>query len=311
MNSLISIFALFEFFNLVKDRYYLQRRERGLIFLGALLPLLDYWFSFKADAYSSTFSYPYLHSFFFLSVSCFVVALIHWIYFRNVKKAGTLFFPLIGLSAFFFFTLFSTEQAAFFTPFSDRTFSFNWVLSGYAVPLLFTLLFFAFRFWSGIERNMASKGGLAFLFVFILIMGSFKGLIYLNLPNDFSREGQLQAEPLNLMQTRWLITLKKNDHYVHQVFNLIGGFESNPKKSPLADEVDIFKTLLLEPALAQVYFQEFKNPVVSLSFVHDNILIEITELYPLTELVWIQSLSIIKNSSGQTIETKVQRKSFF
>ncbi|MDX2470864.1 MAG: hypothetical protein QNL04_09860 [SAR324 cluster bacterium] len=311
MNSLISIFALFELFNLVKDRYYLQRRERGLIFLGALLPLLDYWFSFKADAYSSTFSHPYFHSFFFMGISCFVVALIHWIYFRNLEKAGTLFFPLIGLTAYFFFTLFSTEQAAFFTPFTDRTFSFNWVLSGYAVPLLLTLLFYGFRFWSGIERGIASKGGLVFLMGFILLMGSFKGLIYLNLPKDFSRAGQLQSEPLNLMQTRWLISLKENDHYVHQVFNLIGGFESNPQKTSLADEVEIFKTLLLEPALAQVYYQEFKNPVVNLSFVHDNILIEITELFPLPELIWIESLAIIKNSSGQTIETKVQRKSFY
>ena len=235
---------------------------------------------------------------------CFSASLLHWIYFRDVKKAQSIFYPLVGLSVYFFFTLFSTEQTAFFTPLSSQTFSFNWVLSGYAIPLFCTLLFFAFRYWSGVEQGTASKGGLGFL------LGMFKGMILLNLPRDFKQEGTFRAEPLNVIQTRWLITLKKKDHYVYQVFNLVGGFESNPQKQPIADEVEILKAQLLEPAFAHIYFDRFKNPIVNITFIHENILIEIKELKPLPEFIWVRSMSIIKNSSGQTIETKLERENF-
>ncbi len=279
--------------------------------LGAFLPLLDYGWAYRLGEASMGLGLQFFHSMSYQTLLWALVALIHWVYFRDGKRALKRFLPLLGLLTYALLTIISTEKVSFLTPWSNFAFHLGWVLTGYSLFLLLGSLLLPAKRWFGLSWNQVSRYGLSGVALLILLQGAMQGIIYATLPQAFKGNKSVRISPVNFAQTRWLVSLRQNDQYQITHFSWWNGFDPTISEVPLADDAEVLKTQLLDPVLAQIYFQDMTHPVVETHFLHENLEMTFTELEPTQALGRLFKLRVVKNSSGQTLELIPERHFIF
>lgn len=310
MNSLICFLTVFHAVKLFQRRWFVSRKVRRLIFLGIFLPLSDYilriilgelWF------YSGNLVF---HSFFYQMLFWSVLALLYWVKTREIESAIVFFFPVLGLFFYFLFSLLSTESLRFFTPFSDFTFHLGWINAGYFVPTVLALFLWGIKRWSEMSVENISRISLSVFAVFLIT----SGIVWNNAIGDMEKVAKgselIRIKPSNSLHTEWDVTSYQNRVFKSGKYHFVQGWQGKMESVEAFGDFNLAQNVLLDPYIRSLYLKGFKNPILDVEIQNEVLKITIRELNPSIELLWLKQIQILKNDSGQIIDTTVNYGTF-
>ncbi len=306
MNIVICFISAFHFFKLIQRKKFIQRNTRFLIYIGIIMPLGDYllrlvlgdlWF------YSGALIF---HSFFFQIFFWTVIAILYWVYAKDIKGALKAYYPLVGLLLYALFTLFSTERLNFLNPFFSTTVNLDWVNAGYSIPLIIAGLLWVTKKWSELSASTISKFSLIGLTVFIVLVGFIRNNVVRDLVNDFRPAKTISIIPANNLQTEWNVVAYKDRQYVVGRYHFVQGWLGKIEEEPAFDDFQISQNILRDPSVRGLYLNAFKNPVIKTELQNEVISVTILELRPSIEFLWVKDAKMVKNRSGQIMDFSVR-----
>lgn len=299
MNIVVCIFACYHALNLIQKGITVSPRSRFLLYLGIILPAGDYLLRFIIGEIWFQTEGLVFHSLIYQSLFWGVVALLSWVYQRDVKKAGTLLLPMVGLSVYALFSIFSTENLSFFSPLSSASFKLGWVNSGFLVPVSIFIVLWILTRWSELSETMVS---ILTLFVLVSFV-TYSGISYHRIDREWQKsfpEARLVSiAPVNHQQTMWRVVTRLQDNYSHSKFHFIQGQSGEITEQPALSDAEIPQLALLDPMIRIMFQKAFKNPVIQTNMQNESMHILISELLPLIEPIWIKRIQFRKNKSGQ------------
>ncbi|MBT3227183.1 MAG: hypothetical protein HOE30_12225 [Deltaproteobacteria bacterium] len=301
MNIVVCAFAVYNVLNLIPKRLMISRWSRSLLYLGIALPSGDYLLRFLIGEIWFQTGGLIFHSVTYQSLFWGVIALLSWVYQRDVKIASKFLLPLAGLLLYALFSVFGTENLPFLSPFSLGSFKLGWVNSGYLIPVVvFTILWFATR-WSEVSGKTISTLALSMLVVFI----TYSGISHFRINREWQKffpEAQIVSiVPFNHQQTIWRVVTCLQGSYFHSNFHFIQGQRGEIAEQPALSDSEASQLALLDPVIRVMFQKAFKNPVIQTNIQNESMHISISELLPLIEPIWIKQIQLRKNKSGQMV----------
>ena len=301
MNIVICAFAVHHVLILIQKRVTISRWSRSLLFLGIILPAGDYLLRFFIGEIWFQTGGLIFHSLIYQAFFWGTLTLLSWVYQRDVKKAGILLLPLVGLSLYVLFSIFSTEDLPFLSPFSLASFKLGWVNSGYLIPVVIFILLWVTSRWSEMSRKTTSILSISMLMIFI----TYSGISYYRINQQWQKsfpEAQIVSiVPSNHQQTTWRVVTCHQGSYLHSDFHFIQGQRGEIAEQPALSDSESSQLALLDPMIRVMFQRAFKNPVIQTNIQNESMNISISELLPLIEPVWIKQLQLRKNKSGQLV----------
>ncbi|MCP4757015.1 MAG: hypothetical protein GY866_39635 [Proteobacteria bacterium] len=311
MNTIICIFSVYYFFKLVDKRISIGIGSKVLIYMGILMPIGDYVFRLVLGEIWFHTSGLIFHSFFYQGLFWSISALLFWVYRRDVKGAGRLLLPLVGLSIYALFTILGTESVAFLGPITLYSIHLDWIGSGYLIPLAVYILLLISKKWSDLSLYAIGRLSLGFLFLFFIYVGIVRYNIERSLDDSFQRHGSIVITPANSLQTVWNAVVKENNHYLSRKYHFIRGWQGEIQKHQISNDFEISQSVLLDPLVRLLYQNALKNPMLNADIQNEVLKVEISELFPSIEPLWIAKIKITKNRSGQLLDFSVDYGSIF
>lgn len=310
MNLIISIITVFHLLRIIKKKYPLRLKSKILIFLGICLPIMDYIIRYYRDEPILSSLTVLFQSFPYQMMVWGVLALLYWIYKRNFRKAGVLLLPLVGMLFYISITALTTEKIYFLKPFSDIYISFNLIKPGYIFPLLLILLLWIVKRWLGFSAKKISYFSIHIIILSILISVFFKTYTFFTLPDSFSKNSNILITPTDHLLVNWnAIELNGRDYYV-STFRFLYGWNTDVKKYPLSNDYELLQSILIYPDILAYYSSSFQVPVVKTSVKNENLLVEIRELSPLSDIFWMNRLTLERNRTGHVLQLNKNYKTF-
>lgn len=311
MNSLICFLTVFHLFKLARRRLFVSKITRRLVYLGIFLPLGDYLLRMvRGDLWF------FSGNLFFHSVPCHflfwvVIALLFWVYSRDVLSSLRFLAPLLGLLCYMVFCLFSTEYLTFWAPVSEHGIRLNWVNSGYLIPSTVALLLQLSKRWSELSSVTVGRISIGVLVVFVSLAGFFRHNAISAIPEPHDSSGVQSVYPANILQTEWNTVVFHEGIYFSSRYHFVQGYQESFTSVEAFDDFETAQGVLVDQSIRRLYRFGFKNPVVSIQIQKEALQIAIKELYPAPELLWIQHAQIVRNRSGLILDYNSQYGTFF
>jgi len=311
MNIIISLTTLFLFFELIKKRSKISPSSKALVYIGVVSPVGDYILSFLWGEIWYQSGQLIFHSIIIQTVFWLVAALLYWVYIRNFSEARRLIYPLLGLLVFVGFSFISTDKVSFFYPVSQRQLNLGLVQTGYYIPLVLTLLLLSIKKWAHLSSRKASQISLGFLLLFIVYAAGIRLFIQYGNEKVYQQYERVAVSPANLLQTIWNVVSYQDNKYINQQFNVFDYKHETIIEQQASNDVDLSQTVLLDPTIRNIYLNAFKYPVITTDLQNEVIKIEISEIDTATEFLVLKKIQIMKNRSGQIIDSHVEYGSPF
>lgn len=309
MNLIISVIIVFHLFRVLRKKFSLKFKSKFLIILGVCLPSIDYFIRYLHNEPIFSSLRVVFQSLPYQTLFWGMLALLYWIYKRNFHKAGVLLLPLTGMIFYFAVTAFTPEKIYFLQPLSDLYISFNLIRSGYILPFfLITVLWFAKR-WIGVSATQVSQFSLYVVAGSLLVSLVFKTYTYLSLPDSFTKSSSISISPADHSLVNWnAIELNGREYYI-SFFRLLSGWSSEMKTYPISNDYELLQSILLSPEILCFYSTAFQTPIAKISVKNENLHLEISELSPLKDLLWMDRLILERNRTGHILQSTRSYKS--
>jgi len=305
MNILICLITVRHIIINWEIKYSVPRKSSLLIYVGVLAPLGDYILRiFLGEIWFQT-SGLIFHSFAYHVLFWGLIALLHWVYWRNIKQAITWLVPLLGLLLYAIFSTFSTEMNPFLAPFSKSSVSLNWVNAGYLIPLILIAILWITKKWNRLSRLAISRISLSIVLLFVVFFGAVQMNIKRMVTDSFTQTRNINITPANFVPLDWDVVAYQENRYQVSHYNLIKGWRREANDKDAFHNFEMSQSILLNPRIFQIYSTTFKNPVISTSVQNETMMIEISELIPSSEILWVDNLQLIINRTGQIIDYNV------
>lgn len=306
MNVLIATLTLFNLYHFAGGTARLSKGSWLLVFAGVLLPLLDYLYLWVGGQPGLYFTPLYFHNPFYVGGFCAIVALWVWVGTRRPKRAAQAFLPLAGLLLYLGLSLLSTQRLPYLRPFSEAAWSLDLVGQGYLFVVAITLSLWLTKRWTRLKTRVVCSSSLGLLLGFLLLQGAVKVVLVASMPAELTGADHFNAQPANLIQTKWNVASLKRDRYHFAQFNLFSGW-NQPQVLQTSNDFELAQALLLDPFFHGLYVFNFQNPVIETKYLNDLLRIEVTELWPLSEPFWTKSLLVTKTASGQVLQIEREK----
>ena len=274
------------------------------MYMGVVLPFGDYILRLILGEIWFQTSGLIFHSVIYHSLIWSLVALLHWVYWRNIRQAVTWFLPLIGLFAYAVFSILSTVAMPFLFPLSHAKFSFNLVNAGYLIPLVLAIIVWTTRKWTRLHGLIVSRATLAILVGFVALMGIVQLNILRTSSDIFINKSDLTIIPTGIVPYNWAVVSYYDKLYRVGNYNLISGWRREVNEKDAFHNFEMVQNALIDPKIHLIYTSAFKNPVASASIQNETMTIDISELTPL-DVWWVDNLKLIINKTGQIIDLNV------
>ena len=276
-----------------------------LIILGIIAPLGDYILRIILGEIWFQTSGLVFHSFIYHGLLWGVMALLHWVYQRNIRQAVIWLLPLTGLFTYFIFTVLSTEALPFFSPLSDIRLSLNWVNSGHLIPLILAVAFWITKKWTHLNRVLISRVSLGIFLVYIISMGTIQINIKRMLAETPIQNSMVNITPARFLPLDWDVVTYANNHYQVRRYQLVNGWIDEVLEPDAFHNFDMSQNALRDPKIFRIVSSAFKNPVISTTIQNETMMVEISEVVPSSEILWIDNLQLIINRTGQLVDYHV------
>lgn len=310
MNSLICFLTVFHIFKLLQNKLFVPKLSRRMIYLGIFLPLGDYllrfWFG-EIWFYSGNLIF---HSFFYQAFVWSIIALLYWVYSRDLRATFRFYFPLVGLAAYLIFSVFGTEHLAFWSPFSNRSWHLDWINSGYVIPLSVAALLRLTKRWSEFSSITIARISLGVLVVFLVIIGAIRFNAQSDIPLEYRNLDMVNLLPANNLQTEWDVVSYRAGSYYAGRFHFVQGFPEEFEQIDAYDDYDAAQTIMLNPAIRNLVLNGFRNPQIKIEIQNEILKVSISELKPLVGLLWIKQATMTCNRSGMINEFHIRHGTF-
>ena len=272
--------------------------------MGAVLPFGDYILRLILGEIWFQTSGLIFHSVIYHCLIWSLVALLHWVYWRNIRQAVIWFLPLIGLFTYAVFSTLSTVAMPFLFPLSHAKFSFNLVNAGYLIPLILAIIVWTTRKWTRLHGIIVSRANLAILVGFVALMGIVQLNILRTSSDIFINKSDLTIIPTGIVPYNWAVVSYHDKIYRVGKYILISGWRREINEKDAFHSFEMVQSALIDPKIHLVYTSAFKNPVASASIQNETMTIDISELTPL-DIWWVDNLKLIINKTGQIIDLNV------
>lgn len=282
-----------------------------MIYVGICMPIGDYILRLALGEIWFRTSGLIFHSFIYQGIFWGILALLHWVYWKDFKRAGRLFFPIIGLILYALFTALSTENVTFFAPITSQSFHLDWVISGYFIPLALAILLMITKRWTRLSLQTTGIIALCFLVIYTASMGLMNFYIHQTLNSSLAESVIVNITPANSLQTKWNITVYQQNRYKIKQYHIIEGWLEEIEEVTAFEDSSLSQKLLLDPVIFSLFVNAFTNPVIYTRIQNEILKVEISEMIPLSELLWVNKIQITKNRSGQTLSINVHYRSLF
>jgi hypothetical protein len=304
MNTAISLIIVHHVLSLLKRKIQLSTWARFGIYLGVLLPLGDDFLRiFLGEVWYR------VHGAVFRSLvvegivwSC--AAMLYWAYRRDSVRSLRWLSPLLGLSVYAIVTFLTFEESGFFYPLSDRVFHLGWMITGYPLPLLIAVLLLTLRRWSEVSYATISKMTLGLSVLIIVFTAAARFNIAGQFHQSLTSERLVSLIPADILQTVWYVVTMENQQYRVAQHHFIQGKKADFAKVKAFNDLEMAQSVLLNPDLYRLYFDTFKNPVMTVEVANDVTKVRIDELLPRRDLFWVKTIWIHINRSGQVIDSR-------
>jgi hypothetical protein len=310
MNSLICFLTGFHVFKLIQNRLFVPKITRRLIYLGMFLPLGDYILRFILGEFWFYSGNLIFHSFFFQASFWSIIALLYWVYTRDLPATFRFYFPLLGLVVYMVFSFFGTEHLAFWSPFSSRSFHLDWINSGFLVPMTVAVLLRLTKRWSEFSSITIARISLSVLVFFLAIVGVIRYNAQSDIPEEYKNLEMVNILPANNLQTEWEVVSYRAGIYHAGRYHFVQGFPEAFEQVDAYDDYDAAQTILLDPAIRKLILYGFNNPQVKIEIQNEVLKISINELRPLAGLLWIKQALVTCNRSGMITDLRVHYGTF-
>lgn len=301
MNTAICVLSVYFGLSLIQERVRISRLTRFFLYLGMVLPLLDYLLRFTVGEIWFQTEGLIFHSFIYQSLFWGLSAILVWVYCRNIKNAGRLLLPLVGLLLYALFSVFSMENISFLAPFSSASFNLGWVTPGYLIPTILLIVFGFTIIGSDLSKTRISSVALLSLFIFVVYAGISYHRIRQDLKGVFPYPEVISIAPVNHQQTMWRVITLNKDNYSHSKFHFIQGQYGEIEQQAFLNGKDTAQMALEDPVIREVFQKAFRSPVIQVDIQNEAMLVTINELLPLIEPVWVKEVQLRKNRSGQMV----------
>lgn len=301
MNAAAGLLTVYFFLTLIQQRFSVSTGSRLLLYLGIMLPTVDYILRFVIGERWFQTDGLVFHSVFYQALFWGVVTLLVWVYNRDLKRAARFLLPFVGFLVYVLFSVFSMEQVSFLTPLSSAAFSLGWILPGYLVPTVLLLLLLGIRLGSDLSKTVISVLAMVLVIVFVGYAGISYHRIQTELDRSLGDAPVVEIVPENHQQTIWRVVIREPGGYAYARFHFIRG-QQNPFQSQQLDaDRGLSESVLLDPMVRQIYWKSFRSPVIQVESQNKTLLITIRELLPLIEPLWVKQVRIVKDGAGRMI----------
>ena len=310
MNSLICFLTVFHLFKLTRHRLFVSKAIRRLIYLGIFLPIGDYILRFVIGDlwfYSGNLIF---HSIPYQVMFWSIVSLLVWVYSRNLLSSLTFLFPLLGLVCYMLFSFLGTEHLTFWSPMSEYSLHLDWVNSGYLIPTTVAMLLLVSKRWSEISSRTIGQISLSVLLVFLLAAGVIRNNARNSIPENYKTSGVVTITPANNLHTEWQAVSYKDGSYFFNRYHFVQGFQQKFQQVEVFDDYDTAQSVLMDRSIKNLCLLGFKNPLVKIQIQNEALSIDIKELHPSNELLWIKEAQIVRNRSGMIVDFSVRYGTF-
>lgn len=311
MNIIISFTTVFLFFELIRKRSKIKPVSRILVYIGVLSPMGDYLLRLLWGEIWFQSGQLIFHNFFIQTVFWLIAALLYWVYIRSFRKARRLIYPLFGLLVFVGFSFISTDNVSFFSPLFQKQMHLGVIQTGYYIPLILAVALLATKKWTHLSSKKISQISLGFLFLFILYAGGTRLFIQYGSGKLYQQDKRVSVSPANLLQTIWNVVSYHNNQYTNRRFHIFNYRQEDIIKQTASNDIDLSQTVLLDPIIRGIYLNAFKYPVITTDLQNEVIKIEISEMDSTNEFLAVKKIQIMKNKSGQIIDSHVEYGSLF
>ncbi len=311
MNIVACVFFVYFGLNLLQKKAVISRSTRFFLYLGTVLPVMDYFLRFSVGEIWFQTEGLIFHSFVYQSLFWGIASILVWVYIRDIRKAGKLLFPLVGLLMYTVFSVFSMENISFLTPLSSASFSLGWVIPGYLIPTVILIVFWITAIGSDLSKTLVSILALLSLIGFIVYAGISYHRINQDLKSVFPNPQVVSIAPVNHQQTMWRVVTKHQDNYSLSHFHFIQGQHGEVEEHPSLNESETAQMALLDPVIWEIFQKAFRNPVIQIDIQNESMLVTISELVPLIEPLWVKKIQLRKNRSGQIVFFDIDYGTFF
>ncbi len=310
MNSFICFLTVFHLFKLTRHRLFVSKVARRLIYLGIFLPLGDYVLRFVIGDlwfYSGNLIF---HSIPYQALFWGTVSLLVWVYSRNLLSSLKFLLPILGLVCYMLFSIPGTEHLAFWSPISGYSLHLDWVNSGYLIPTTVALLLLASKRWSEISSRTIGRISLSVLIVFLMIAGVIRNNAKNSIPENYREAGVVTITPANNLHTEWQAVNYRDGSYYYSRYHFVQGFQQKFQQIEVFDDYDTAQGVLMDHSIKNLWLLGFKNPLVQIQIQNEALRIDIKELHPSYELLWIKEAQVVRNRSGKIVDFSVRYGTF-
>ena len=305
MNILICLITIKSILTSWRFKNPITAKSGFLIYLGAVAPVGDYILRLVLGEIWFQTSGLIFHSVIYQGLVWSLFALLHWVYWRNIRQAVNCLLPLLGLLAYTVFTILSTEAMPFFAPLSHAKVSFNLVNAGYLIPMVLAIMLRTTIKWIRLNNLIVSRISLSILLIFIVSMGLAQLNIKRTSSNVFSTTSELTIIPTGILPYSWAVVSLQDFQYQVGRYNLFKGWDKEIDTKHAFLNFKMAQNALLDPRIFLIYVSAFKNPVISASIQNETMMVDISELTPYSELWWVDRLQIIINKTGQFVDYNI------
>ncbi len=311
MNSLICLLTLIHFFKLTESRLKITRFSRMLIYVGVLLPLGDYVIRLILGDFWFFSGKLIFHSYLYQGIFWGVLALLHWVSHRDVRRSLRYLLPLAGFTCYLFFGLISTEHLAFFSPISNYSINIGLMNSGFFVPTIVALLLWGTKKWSDFSAVTISRISLIVLVLLFVQSAVIQNRARGNLTSELREAQPIRIAASDLLMTEWNVVGSIDGVYKTGRYHFVQGFRGKIEEPEANLHDDAIQNALLSPSIRNLFLFGFKNPVMTVEVQNEVSKVTISELMPLVDLLWIDRAELTRNRSGQVIDYSITYGSIF
>ncbi len=310
MNSLICFLTVFHLFKLTRRRLFVAKVTRRLIYLGVFLPLGDYILRFiRGDLWFFSGNLLF-HSIPYQCLFWCIFSLLYWVYCRELLRSLKFLFPLLGLIFYMLFSFLGTEHLTFWTPISNFSLHLDWVNSGYLIPTTVALILLISKRWSEISSVTIGRISLSVLIVFVILAGIIRNNAKNDIPAEYKKSGVVTITPANNLHTEWQAVNYRDGYYYFSRYHFVQGYQLKFKQIDAFDDYDTVQSVFLDASIRNLCLFGFKNPLVKIQIQSEALRIDIKELNPSSELLWIKEAQVVRNRSGLIVDFSVQYGTF-
>jgi len=308
MNVIITVFTIYFAFEFFKPKVKVSTRFKVITYLGALSPLGDYIYRFLS-AKPIILSQPvFFQSFIYQGLFWSCIVIFNWVTFRDRIRAIRYYSPMLSLMIYSLFCILSTDRIPFIYPIISDGFSLALIKPGYLpVSALFVFLGFLKRV-NRVDQRKISISAFTCLLLFIVYCIGVKLAIRGTVNEPYSTARSYQVFPINQLHTNWGVVTSTHGKYYTASYKVLQGWQNDNQILPEFEDFDLVQNLLLNFRIYKLYFYVFKNPVVKLEIQRESLYLDISELIPLNDLLWVSQVKITQNHLGQIIAYQINYK---